>query len=128
MFSMRYLGDEEGPAPRLQDVALADPEAFLDQTLAATMALVRGGQVHGDLSAFNILVHRSRPWFIDFSDSIRVDRLGVSPWKRLTRASARLRRDLRALQVYFRRYGLSLGVEEVTSSMMRELDAGGLLG
>jgi RIO kinase 1 len=128
MFSMRYLGDESGPASRLQDVALARPKAFLDRTIAATKALVRGGQVHGDLSAFNILVYQSRPWFIDFSDAIRVDRLGLSPWKRLTRAETRLRRDLRALQVYFRRYGLSLSAEEVTSSMMREMDVGGLLG
>ncbi len=97
MFSRRYLGDEDGPALRLQDVELGNPEEFLAQTLAATKALVRGGQVHGDLSAFNVLVHQSRPWFIDLSDAIRVDRLGISPWKRLTRARVRLRRDLRAI-------------------------------
>ncbi|MEE9164471.1 MAG: RIO1 family regulatory kinase/ATPase [Thermoplasmata archaeon] len=56
MFSMRYLGDDEGPAPRLQDVHLAEPKEFLVQTLAATKALIRGGQVHGDLSAINVLV------------------------------------------------------------------------
>ncbi len=36
MFSMRYLGDEDGLAPRLQDVELGNPEEFLAQTLAAT--------------------------------------------------------------------------------------------
>ncbi|MFQ5552863.1 MAG: RIO1 family regulatory kinase/ATPase, partial [Thermoplasmata archaeon] len=128
MFSMRYLGDEDGPAPRLQDVSLGEPKEFLARTLFATKALVRAGQVHGDLSAFNVLVHQSRPWFIDFSDAIRVDRLGVSPWKRLTRAKARLRRDLRALQVYFRRYGLSFDDEEITSHLIRELDVTGVLG
>ncbi|MFQ5918554.1 MAG: RIO1 family regulatory kinase/ATPase [Thermoplasmata archaeon] len=128
MVSMRYLGDDDGPAPRLQDVPLRNPKEFLDQTLTATKALVQGGQVHGDLSAFNILVHASRPWFIDFSDAIRVDRLGISPWKRLTRARTRLRRDLQALQVHFRRYGLSLDVEGITSDLVRELDVGGLLG
>ncbi len=56
MFSTRYLGDEDGPALRLQDVELGNPKEFLAQTLAATKALVRGGQVHGDLSAFNVLV------------------------------------------------------------------------
>ncbi len=101
MFSMRYLGDEDGPVPRLQDVELRNPVRFLARTLSATKAL-RGGQVHGDFSAFNVLVHQSRPWFIDFSDAIRVDRPGVSPWKPLTRPKARLGRDLRAFQVYFR--------------------------
>ncbi|MFQ5947003.1 MAG: RIO1 family regulatory kinase/ATPase, partial [Anaerolineae bacterium] len=72
MFSMRYLGDEHGPAPRLQDVRLEAPKKFLAKTLAATEELVRGGQVHGDLSAFNILVYKSRPWVIDFSSPVRV--------------------------------------------------------
>ena len=128
MFSMRYLGDKDGPAPRLQDVELGNPERFLARTLSATKALVRGGQVHGDLSAFNVIVYQSRPWFIDFSDAIRVDRLGVSPWKRLTRAKARLHRDLRALQAYFRRYSLRFDGEEITSQLIRELDVGRVLG
>lgn len=127
MFSMRYLGDDEGPAARLQDVRLTEPRDFLKQTLAATEALVRGGQVHGDLSAFNVLVHQARPWFIDFSDALRVDRLGVSPWRHLTFARKRLRRDLRALQVYFRKYSLSYNVEELVTPLIQELDVFGVL-
>ncbi|MFQ5907257.1 MAG: RIO1 family regulatory kinase/ATPase [Thermoplasmata archaeon] len=127
MFSMRYLGDDEGPAQRLQDVRLTEPKDFLTQILAATEALVRGGQVHGDLSAFNVLVHQARPWFIDFSDALRVDRLGESPWRRLTIAQKRLRRDLRALQVYFRKYGLSYDVEGIVSPLIQELDVFGVL-
>lgn len=128
MFSMRYLGDDGGPAPRLQEVQLDAPKPFLQRTLAATEALVRGGQVHGDLSAFNVLVHQSEPWFIDFSDPIRVDRLGVSPWKRLTLARDRLGRDLKALKVYFRRYGLSYDVEALVARLIRQLDVLGVLG
>jgi RIO kinase 1 len=127
MFSMRYLGDDEGPAPRLQDVRLTAPREFLAQTLAATEALVLGGQVHGDLSAFNVLVLHDRPWFIDFSDALRVDRLGQSPWRRLTIAQKRLRRDLRALQVYFRKYGLSYDVEDLVTPLIQKLDVFGVL-
>ncbi len=128
MFSMRYLGDDDGPAPRLQDVRLDAPRRFLQKILVATEALVRGGQVHGDLSAFNVLVHQSEPWFIDLSEAIRVDRLGVSPWKRLTLAKERLGRDLEALKVYFRRYGLDYDVEEFVARLIRELDVSGVLG
>ncbi|MFQ5838920.1 MAG: RIO1 family regulatory kinase/ATPase [Thermoplasmata archaeon] len=128
MFSMRYLGEDDGPAPRLQDVRLADPEVFLAKTLAAIQEMVRAGIVHGDLSAFNILVHEDRPWFIDFSDWVRVDRLGVSPWKRLTIASTRLTRDLNALQKYFRRYKLEIHVEPIVSGLIDELDTFGVLG
>ncbi len=128
MFSMRYLGGDEGPAPRLQEVQLEAPEEFLARTLSATEALVRGGLVHGDLSAFNILVHESRPWFIDFSSSVRVDRLGMSPWRRLTLASNRLRRDMRALRGYFQKYGVTYDVEEFVSRLVGELDVYGVLG
>src|SRR5512136_700346 len=74
MFAMRYLGDESGPAPRLQDVRLERPEEFLEKVLTGVESLTATGVVHADLSAYNILVHEEEPWFIDFSEAIRVDR------------------------------------------------------
>ncbi|TLZ69693.1 MAG: hypothetical protein E6K14_09025, partial [Methanobacteriota archaeon] len=79
LLSMRYLGDDNGPAPRLHDVELDSPEAFLRAVLEAVSALGRAGVVHSDLSAYNVLVHAGRPWLIDFSDAIRVDRTGEAP-------------------------------------------------
>src|SRR5213082_2429388 len=76
LLSMRYIGNE-APAPRLHDVRLESPESFLRTVLAGVDALAHAGIVHGDLSAFNILVDGERPWFIDFSEAVRVDRLGV---------------------------------------------------
>ncbi|TLZ69472.1 MAG: hypothetical protein E6K14_09340, partial [Methanobacteriota archaeon] len=103
LLSMRYLGDDDGPAPRLHDVELDSPEAFLRAVLEAVGALGRAGIVHSDLSAYNILVHEGRPWVIDFSDAIRVDRTGEAPWIRLTRAREALVHGLGALQGYFRK-------------------------
>lgn len=121
MFSMRYLGREDGPAPRLQEVRLRRPKAFLEGTLAATTDLFQSGVVHGDLSAFNILVLKGAPWFIDFSDWVRVDRLGSSPWKRATLASRLLTRGLQALQQYFRRYDLRVDVDRRVAALMSTL-------
>ncbi|HSV41774.1 MAG TPA: RIO1 family regulatory kinase/ATPase, partial [Methanomassiliicoccales archaeon] len=90
MFSMRYLGDDEGPAPRLQDVRLEDPQACLEDILQGVEQLARAGVVHSDLSAFNILMFEGRPWFIDLSEAVQVDRTGYSPWVRLTKARASL--------------------------------------
>src|SRR2546427_231167 len=65
-FSMRYLGTEEGPAPRLKDVVLEDPKEFLDRVLDLVRRLTGAGVVHGDLSAFNVLVHDDRvPLLVD---------------------------------------------------------------
>jgi RIO kinase 1 len=107
LLSIRYLGGD-APAPRLHDTRLDAPETFLAAVLEGVHGLARAGVVHADLSAFNILVHESRPWFIDFSDAIRVDRTGRVPWVRLTSARDHLVHGFRALAGYFRKYGLSI--------------------
>lgn len=121
MLSMRYLGGQEEPAPKLQSIHLSNPEEFLDRTVASVKALFRAGIVHGDLSAFNILVYEAEPWFIDFSDWVQVNRLGWSPWRRATVAKAHLSRGLHALRKYFRRYQLEIEVEAIVSGLMAEL-------
>ena len=127
MLAMRYLGDADGPAPRLQDVRLDEPAPFLEELLGSVEALARAGVVHGDLSAFNVLVHDGHAWFIDFSDGIRVDRFGGVPWRRLTVASDALRHGLTALGGYFRRYGLTIEAETIVPRILRELDRFGVL-
>src|SRR2546426_2701510 len=121
-FSMRYLGTENGPAPRLKDVVLEDPREFLDQVLDTVRRLIGAGVVHGDLSAFNILVHGGDPWVIDFSEAIRVDRAGSSPWVRLKEARGVLETGLAALQVYFRKYDLQIDVEAYANELVESVD------
>lgn len=127
MFSMRYLGDGEGPAPRLQDVRLEHPRPFLDQLLEAVEALANAGVVHGDLSAFNVLVHDEAPWLIDFSEAFRIDRIGRSSWIRLTEATDALRHGLRALHSYFGRYGLDFEIEPMVTRIVESHDTFGVL-
>src|SRR2546428_4394648 len=126
-FSMRYLGTDEGPAPRLKDVVLEDPREFLDRVLDTIRRLIGAGVVHGDLSAFNVLVHEGEPWVIDFSESIRVDRAGSSPCVRLTEARAALESGLAALQVYFRRYDLRIDIAAHANELVESLDRFGVL-
>jgi RIO kinase 1 len=126
-FSMRYLGTGEGPAPRLQEVRLDNPGEFLHRVLDGVRRLTDAGVVHGDLSAFNILIHEGHPFFIDFSEAIRVDRAGTSPWIRLTEARTALERGLSALQVYFRRYRVQIDVAACASELVESLDRFGVL-
>ena len=126
LLSMRYIGNE-APAPRLHDVRLEAPESFLGTVLAGVDALARAGIVHGDLSAFNVLVDDERAWFIDFSEAVRVDRLGGSPWVRLTEASKLLTRGLQALQLYFRKYNLTIETEPLVEQIVQRLDRFGVL-
>lgn len=126
LLSIRYLGGE-APAPRLHDVRLDAPDAFLRAVLEGVDRLARTGVVHSDLSAFNILVHEGKPWFIDFSGAIRVDRTGSVPWVRLTDAQSALYDGFRALGVYFRKYGLSIDAEGRGDAIVSTLDRFGVL-
>lgn len=127
MFSMRYLGGDGGPAPRLHDVRLDDPEPFLAAVLQGVESLARAGVVHGDLSAFNILVHEGQPWWIDFSEGFRIDRVGTSSWVRLTEATEALRHGMAALAAYFRRYGLTMDPEPFVARLVDSHDRFGVL-
>jgi len=121
MFSMRYLGDERGPAPRLQDTLLEEPREFLDEVLAGLEGLLRAGIVHTDMSAFNILVHEGKPWFIDFSDALRVDRNDGSLWRRQEEATVAMERGMNALQVYFRKYDIAIDSKPFVSRVVESI-------
>ncbi|HEY7588972.1 MAG TPA: RIO1 family regulatory kinase/ATPase [Thermoplasmata archaeon] len=127
MFSMRYLGNDDGPAPRLKDVVLDDPAGFLEKVIAGVMALARAGVVHGDLSAYNILVHDGEVWFIDLSEALRVDRTGGIPWIRLEQARDALARGLAALDAYFHRYDLAIDAGSIAREIVMSLDRFGVL-
>jgi len=127
MFSMQYLGDAEAVAPMLQHATLDDPSSFLDATLSGVEGLAEAGVVHSDLSPFNILVHDSKPWFIDLAAGIRVDRLGSPPWERLNEALRALDHGLRSLQRYFRRYDLDFEPRDLIGRVQNQIDRFGVL-
>ncbi|MGI0148664.1 MAG: RIO1 family regulatory kinase/ATPase [Thermoplasmata archaeon] len=126
LLSMRYLGDD-APAPRIHDVRLDAPDSLLHAVLDGVDSLARAGIVHADLSAFNVLVHKGKPWFIDFSDALRVDRTGGVPWIRLTQACDALVQGLRALAGYFRKYDLSIDAEGRAHAIVTAFDRFGVL-
>ena len=122
MFSMQYLGTASQVAPMLQHVQLEDPEAFLGATVTGVEGLAEAGVVHSDLSPFNILVHEEQPWFIDLAAGVRVDRLGSPPWVRLNEALHSLESGTRALQRYFRRYGLEMDAADILTRVRAKID------
>jgi len=122
MFSMQYLGTPARAAPMLRHARLEDPEPFLRATEAGVEGLAEAGIVHSDLSPFNVLVHEGQPWFIDLAAGIRVDRLGNPAWVRLTEAMAALETGTRALQRYFRQYGLDLDIPNLLARVRAKID------
>jgi RIO kinase 1 len=99
---MDYLGDETLPAPTLNTVTLEPGEAgpLFERLLHNLHLLLRGGQVHGDLSAYNILYWEGNITLIDFPQ--------VVPAQGNRNAYAIFERDVTRLCEYFSDQGLAL--------------------
>ncbi|NUP49283.1 MAG: phosphotransferase [Catenulispora sp.] len=98
---MEFIGDPDGTAaPRLAQLK-PGPEELEDlweQLVGALLALAERGQTHGDLSPYNLLVHRGRLVLIDLPQVVDVV---VNPNGRDF-----LARDVRNVAQWFRARGL----------------------
>ncbi|MBB6097832.1 RIO kinase 1 [Deinobacterium chartae] len=110
---MEFIGDEDGPAPRLSDVRLSreEAESALEQATEAMAAMLRVGRVHGDYSTFNLLWQRGRVVVIDFPQVVEVE---------VNRQAAEiLARDARSLAHSFGRFGLRVDPERLLRDVRR---------
>jgi RIO kinase 1 len=98
---MTYVGDETVAAPRLHEHRPADrdeAEDLLEQTLAAVERMLYRNVIHGDLSAYNLLVWEGSITVIDLPQA-------VDPRKN-RHARALLGRDLERVGDHFERLGV----------------------
>lgn len=96
---MELVSEGDKPAPQLVKVRLSPPEAerLLDQVLADIERMLACHIVHGDLSAYNILVADGRARIIDLPQAVDA---------RTNRHAARLlARDVANVARYFRSQG-----------------------
>lgn len=98
-----FIGNDE-PARPLKDSPPEHPQQFFDAIVIEMKKLYRGGLVHGDLSAFNILNFQEKPVLIDFSQSTLVQAPNVHDL---------LRRDCKNIITFFSKLGVSADAEEI---------------
>ncbi len=65
---MEYIGDEDTPAPTLNNLELERGEArrLFERVLYNLELMLAHGRVHADLSAYNVLYWQGKIWLIDF--------------------------------------------------------------
>ncbi|HEY4220974.1 MAG TPA: RIO1 family regulatory kinase/ATPase, partial [Myxococcota bacterium] len=100
---MELLVDESGaPAPRLADFRLdADVAALLHREIYGQVRLLlRSGYIHGDLSAFNILIAHNGPTLIDMPQVVDASTNNSAP--------AILQRDLQNVTEHLARFDARL--------------------
>jgi RIO kinase 1 len=118
---MEFIGDADGTAaPRLHQLR-PDPRELAElwrQLVDAMVILARGGYAHGDLSAYNLLVHGGELVLIDLPQLVDVV---ANPQGRTF-----LRRDVAAVCKWFRSRGLPDDVADPDLVVELLLDEAGL--
>lgn len=105
---MELLGDENSVAPRLCDIELEKSEAekAFSSVIKSMETFWNFGIVHADLSEFNILWWKSKPYIIDFPQSVD-KRMHPNPREILDR-------DIKNVVKYFSKY-FDINLEEIRS-------------
>jgi RIO kinase 1 len=109
---MTYIGDRATPAPRLHEYPFDDREeleAIWQRVHSALEHMLYRDIVHGDLSAYNVLVWDGEVYLIDFPQA-------VDP-KKNSHAAAFLERDVRRIGSWFDHHGFSLPWDEVAADL-----------
>ena len=101
---MELIGNKDNPAPRLKDLPPKNPEKFYSTLREDLQRMHQKDIVHGDLSEYNILNNKEEPVIIDFSMGVLTDH---------PLADEFLRRDLKNVSRYFRKYGIKEDEEEL---------------
>lgn len=104
------IGDDE-PAPMLKDAKPKDPKTFLALILEDMKKLYEGGLIHGDLSPFNILNHKEKPYFIDFSQATLV---------KTPNSEELLKRDVHNIVQFFSKLGIKENEEKILNSITQK--------
>ncbi|MEW5896630.1 MAG: RIO1 family regulatory kinase/ATPase [Nanoarchaeota archaeon] len=96
------IGDEL-PAAKLKDLPPENPRQFLKDVITEIKKLYDNGLIHGDLSSFNILNYKEKPFLIDFSQATLV---------KTPNSGELLERDLKNVLSYFNKLGVNASVEK----------------
>lgn len=109
---MEYIGDPEMPAPLLKDVTLENPKEIFD-TLIDFMSKMykKAGLVHGDISAFNVLMHENQPYLIDLGPGVLVEHPNALEF---------LKRDIHNVVSYFKKFNIRADEDAIYRSIIKK--------
>lgn len=111
---MEFIGDGNAAAPRLAETRPRGDEAAdrFAQVAEILRGFARAGYAHGDLSAYNLLVHRERVVVIDLPQLVDIAANPNGP--------AMLQRDCHNVCEWFRRQGVEAEEDELFADLIGE--------
>lgn len=109
---MQYLGTKKKPAPLMKNSKITDDIVHL--TFESIRDLNRSGKlVHGDLSEYNFLIYRGKPYLIDVAQAVQSDD---------AMALTLLKRDVKNMTKFFNKLEYSFTEERVLKYVLGESD------
>ncbi len=108
---MSYIGDAAKPAPMLKDVLLRNPQKVFDELMVFIERMYRNKVVHADLSAFNILLFRQKPYLIDAGQAVLLDHPASQEF---------LKRDIHNIVSYFKKYDITCNETEFLKNLLKK--------
>jgi RIO kinase 1 len=103
---MEFIGENGKTAPLLKETKLSNPQRVYERLLVNVGKLYqKAGLVHGDLSEYNVMIHRGYPVIFDMSQAVSVKH---------PMADEFLRRDLNNINYFFKKTGAQVYSTEET--------------
>jgi len=112
---MSFIGSDWEPAPQLRNTVIEEPEEVLDEIIEQVRIMYRKAKlIHGDLSEYNILLHKGKPVIIDLPQAIDIS-LMTSRYTHIRKRNLQvLRKDIQTISKFFEKeYNLTFDFDEV---------------
>ena len=111
---MQYLGNKKTASPMLKDKYLENPEQIFSYIINSIDKMYKKANlIHSDLSPFNILIYRNKPYFID---------LGQGVLKEHQNSMEFLRRDISNITKYFKKYNININENDIYQKIVNNSD------
>ncbi len=95
---MEYIGSQNKPGPLLKDVILKNPKEIFDTIIDFISKMYKKAElVHSDLSAYNVIIHRNKPYLIDLGQGVLIEHPNAHDF---------LKRDIHNIVSYFKKYNV----------------------
>lgn len=110
---MDYIGNSKGSAPLLKDVNLKYPEKIFDELLNfISIMYLKAKIVHADLSPYNILMYRGKPFIIDIGQGVLLEHPSSLEF---------LRRDIHNILQYFTKFNIRENEEVIFNKIIGQM-------
>lgn len=109
---MEYIGNSDRPAPMLKDVTLDNPEEIFHTLIDFVTRMYKKAElVHGDISAFNVLMHKGKPYLIDLGQGVLLEHPNSNEF---------LKRDIHNIVSYFKKFDIQADENKIYNNIIKK--------